>query len=84
MLRADETAVNMFNEVKKELINTGADNLINRAAIVYLCTNRISAIKRALYDACQLDDVTLKKSINYWQDVQSVLMEINQPINQGT
>ena len=80
MLKPEETAVNMFNEITKELINTNADNCMNRAAIVYFCTNRITAIKRALYDCSQLDDVILKKSINYWHDVQSVIFELNQPI----
>lgn len=80
MLSAHETAVNMFNEVTRELINTNADNCMNRAAIIYFCTNRIAAIKRAIYDASQLDDVILKKSISYWQDVQNVIFELNQPI----
>lgn len=80
MLSAHETAVNMFNEVTKELINTNADNCMNRAAIIYFCTNRITAIKRAIYDASQLDDVILKKSISYWQDVQNVIFELNQSI----
>lgn len=74
MLKPEEKAIDLFNRSLKQCIQIGiAPTKENAKELAFV---QILSIKEALYDCSLLDSTSTKKSLERWQNINSVIEKL--------